>query len=72
MVSGVTLPLSRSTSAKMGRAPVRTTQLAEAMNERGVTITSSPWPDPPAVQGQLEGDCAVGQRNGVTPARRAA
>lgn len=39
---------SRDTSAKTGLAPARTTQLAEAMNDRGVTITSSPAETPAA------------------------
>ncbi len=44
IVSAVRLPLSRSTSAKTGLAPSRIAQLADAMNVRGVTTTSSPGP----------------------------
>ena len=48
--AGVRLPLTRSTSAKMGAAPWRITELAEAMNDLGVVMTSSPWPIPNALR----------------------
>ena len=41
---------SRSTSANTGVQPRTTAQLAEAMNERGLTITSSPGPTPSAIR----------------------
>jgi hypothetical protein len=46
--SAVMFWLSGSTSANMGTAPRRMNALAEAMNVRGVTTTSSPSPIPRA------------------------
>ena len=40
--------VSRSTSANTGVAPAVTTEETEAMNDRGVTTTSSPAPMPSA------------------------
>ena len=42
-VEAVKLPEIGSTSAKIGIAPTLTTQDADAIKERGVTITSSPF-----------------------------
>ena len=59
--AAVRLPLSRSTSANTGVAPCSTTQLVDAMKERGVTTTSSPGPIRHDTQRQLQRDAAIHQ-----------